>query len=509
MQSTIRKFGVFFIFLFPSLGGLLFGYDIGSTSFVIVQLKSEEFSGVSWYNKVENSSVLQGLITSAGVGGAFVAATMIFKVADIIGRRKEMLLASILFFTGSILETISGTKSWSSGVAIFVLILGRWIFGIGCGFATHGAPAYIAEMSPASIRGVLVSLKEAMIVLGMVLGYSFGYGFQHISGGWRVTYGVSSIVSIIYFMGVYYLPPSARWLTLQGRYEEAKQSLKFVMTDGVESAFLEIKTQSQSNNQQRSLIEDENNGWFLKGLLSRRVKRAFIAGVGVVFLQQISGQPSVLYYADIIFSEAGVATFATVSVGIFKLVATLFASVTVENYGRKKLLLIGISLMLTALVILTGAFANYSSEGGMNASKIIIILAMFLYVGGYQVGFGPIAWLLISEIFPLDVRGKAVAVAVQVNFGTNLLIAFLFSVEIDAIGACATFAIFGIITLYSLYFVYKYVPETKGLTLEQIERLTQSPEENDEANEKEHLLKKKDQDVSKFKSNGYSEEATV
>jgi len=495
---------------FSHLLVLLFGYDIGSTSFVIVQLKSEEYSGISWYEEVKDSSVLQGLITSAGVGGAFVAATFIFKIADIIGRRKEMLLASVLFFIGAILETLSGTKSWSSGVALFVLILGRWIFGIGCGFATHGAPAYIAEMSPASIRGVLVSLKEAMIVLGMVLGYSFGYAFQHVSGGWRITYGVSLIISVIYCAGVYYLPPSARWLALQNRYEEAKQSLKFVMTDGVESAFLEIKTQSQSNNQQRALITDENNGWFLKDLLSRRVKRAFIAGVGVVFLQQISGQPSVLYYADVIFSEAGVATFATVSVGIFKLLATVFASVTVENYGRKKLLLIGISLMLISLIILTGSFANYSSDGGMNATKIIIILAMFLYVGGYQVGFGPIAWLLISEIFPLDVRGKAVAVAVQVNFATNLIVAFLFSIEIDLIGACATFAIFGFITVYALYFVYKYVPETKGLTLEQIERLTQSPDENDETNEEQHLLKKTDQDVTKSKSNGYSvEEATV
>ncbi|CAN0291372.1 unnamed protein product [Ectocarpus sp. 12 AP-2014] len=235
---------------------------------------------------------------------------------------------------------------------------------------------------------------------------------------------------------------------------------------------------------------------------------------------QVTGQPSVLYYADTIFEDVGLDSSASVLVAAFKLVATLCAVFTVDKHGRVKLLNIGCILMLFALIALAIAFMfDYVSEddcndyttdstcsaysdkcewdtsctcdstststsstssssgctccgvAGLDTQKACILAAMFVYIGGYQVGFGPVVWLIISEIFPLDVRGKAISVAVVANFGFNLLVTFIFPTMLEDLGSSWTFAIFAVIDAYSLYFIKTRVPETKGLSLEQIEAL--------------------------------------
>ena len=208
---------------------------------------------------------------------------------------------------------------------------------------------------------------------------------------------------------------------------------------------------------------------------SKRFRPALIAGIGLVFLQQVTGQPSVLYYAASIFSNAGLASVATVGVAAFKLVMTLITVFTVDRFGRKLLLYIGISVMLVALIALTIGFLFMGSDDGgggeLSPTQTVVLVAMFIYIGGYQIGFGPISWLLISEVFPLEVRGQAVALAVQNNFFWNVVTTYMFPVEEQLIGPSFTFLIFTGICAYSLYFVYRNVPETKGLTLEQIEML--------------------------------------
>ena len=213
-SSTIGKYSVisaFMIFFFPALGGLLFGFDIGGTSAVISQLKSPLYSGVSWQSHVANSSFLQGVITSMATLGALIGSMTCFQIADALGRRRSLMLASSLFLTGALLEVLSGTAIWSFATGISTLLCGRLVYGFGCGFAMHGAPAYIGEMAPSAIRGLLVSLKEAFIVLGMVLGYAIGYSNSTKVGGWRYTYSSSIPFSIAMFMGMTYLPYSARW----------------------------------------------------------------------------------------------------------------------------------------------------------------------------------------------------------------------------------------------------------------------------------------------------------
>lgn len=502
--GSYNKFAAFLIFIFPACGGLLFGYDIGATSAVIPQLTDDEYSGVKWSELVNDSSFLQGAITSSELVGAMLGCMVCFKVADDLGRRRSLILASVLFFIGAIIEYVSGDGSFDANTGISILIIGRMIYGFGCGFAMHGAPAYIGEMAPTQIRGMLVSLKEAFIVLGIVLGYSIGYGNSEVVGGWRTTYVVSTSVAAIMCVGMYYLPYSCRWLALKGRVEEAKESLKFVSPDLPQSevdSLEEMAEKASTYEQNSSLAQD------YAMLSSPTVYPAMLAGVGVVIFQQITGQPSVLYYADTIFKDVGVDAVASIGISLFKLFATLVATFNVDKYGRKLLLYIGCSFMLLALTILGVAFlfpytsaddCNSHTEVGdcpntcdwssssclcdpldddctccgatpINAQKAIILVALFIYIGGYQVGFGPIAWLLISEIFPLKVRGKAVSIAVVTNFFFNAVMAFLFPVELETIGSAGTFFLYAAILAAGIVYIRRYVPETKGFSLEQIE----------------------------------------
>jgi sugar porter (SP) family MFS transporter len=494
----------FSIFFFPALGGLLFGYDIGATSAVLTQLESSSYSGVTWYSTVADSSLYQGLITSMGMLGAMVGSMICFAIADDLGRRRSIILASILFLLGAGVEYISGRSNFTSTQGIGILITGRIIYGIGCGFAMHGAPAYIGEMAPPAIRGRLVSLKEAFIVVGMVLGYSIGYAYSTVEGGWRKVYLWSASIAVIMFFGMYHLPYSARWLALKGRINEARASMKFVIPNLPESEMESIRESADKASKTQS---DKSWSADYQRLSSPSVWPALIAGVGLVVLQQITGQPSVLYYADSLFEDIGLSTVASIAVSMFKLVATLIATFTVDNYGRKKLLFIGCGLMLFALLMLGTAFVfpytstsecnayteestcpsdcSWSSScdtectddadctccgsGGMDTQRGFILTALFIYIGGYQVGFGPISWLMISEIFPLEVRGKAVSIAVVSNFFWNTVMTFAFAVEIDYFGTAATFYLYALILVFGIYFIYKRVPETKGLSLEEIE----------------------------------------
>ncbi|CAM9442958.1 unnamed protein product, partial [Heterosigma akashiwo] len=460
-------------FLFPAIGGLLFGFDIGGTSAVMSQLESSAYSGVDWYYYIADSTFLQGLITSIGIAGAMVGSMICFKVGDFLGRRKELLISALLYFLGGLLECQSGafTTVAQASAALTMLIAGRITFGVACGFAMHGAPAYIAEMAPSSIRGLLISLKEAFIVVGILIGYVLGYVYDETAGGWRYVYGSSMLFGrgAAAFVGML-MPPSSRWLVtlaLTRRPGPASSSSPRRAAGGLDEVGAPLLEES------RAVAEaSSKQGW--EALTTGPCRLALIAGCGVVVLQQVTGQPSVLYYADSIFADVGLDSIASVLVGSFKLVATLYAVLTVDSQGRKKLLFIGVGMMLVGLLVLTVAYISSSDctccgVGSFNFQKGAILAAMFTYIGGYQVGFGPIAWLLISEVFPMELRGKAISVAVVVNFLVMTLMTFEFATEVDLIGRSRPPSSSSPVADATLYFIHKNVPETKGLSLEQIE----------------------------------------
>ncbi len=510
IPGSYSAFNAFRIFFFPALGGLLFGYDIGATSSVVSQLEDSDYAGVEWYSVVANSSLLQGVITSMMMGGALLGSLTCFKVADALGRRRSLLLGSMLYFVGAVIEYISGNSSWDAAWGITVLLIGRAVYGYACGFAMHGAPAYIGEMAPPDIRGFLVSMKEVFIVLGMVLGYSVGYAYSTTAGGWASVYGWATPVALGMGMGMYFLPFSARWLALQGRINEAKASLRFVIPELPMAEIEAIRDLAVKAAQQRADAELRGGGFAedWRMFMSPGIYPALVAGVGLVIFQQITGQPSVLYYAVTIFEDIGLDTSASIIIALFKLVATSITTFTVDKYGRKLLLQVGCTSMFIALIILTISFMfTYMSEDECNtitsssscssysscswsdddcacsddtddctccgseftAQKVVIMLSLFLYIGGYQIGYGPISWLMISEIFPLEVRGKAVSIAVVMNFFWNMTMTLIFPSELEYFGASLTFGIYALIMMSGLYFLHTSVPETKGMTLEEIE----------------------------------------
>ncbi|RAL42037.1 hypothetical protein DM860_017763 [Cuscuta australis] len=449
-------------FLFPALGGLLYGYDIGATSCAAICIESATSSGISWYDL---SSVEVGLITSCSLYGALIGSLLAFNVADFIGRRRELILSSILYLIGAAITAFAPIYA--------ILVIGRFIYGVGIGLAMHAAPMYIAETSPSQIRGLLISLKEFLIVFGMLLGYTVGSLLVEVVSGWRYMYGISVPLSIFMGIGMWWLPASPRWILLcaiqgkgdmQGLRETAVNCLCRVRSKAVnESAYEQVdEILSELSN-----LSEEREATFGE-IFQGKCLKALIIGAGLILFQQIAGQPTILYYAAKIFQDVGFAaaadaTRASISLGLLKLIMTGVAVVAVDRLGRRPLLLGGISGIVVALFLL-GSYYTFLSD-----VPPVAVSSLLLYVGCYQISFGPMGWLMISEIFPLRVRGRGLGIAVLVNFGVNALVTFAFSPMEELVGAGNVFFIFGAIAIAAVIFVYFIVPETKGLTLEEIE----------------------------------------
>ncbi|KAF6138773.1 hypothetical protein GIB67_040905 [Kingdonia uniflora] len=306
-----------FPFLFPALGGLLYGYDIGATSGATISLESSTLSGTTWYNL---SSVQIGLIVSGSLYGALIGSFLAFNIADYLGRRRELILSSVLYLVGSLVTAFAPNLP--------IMVIGRFTYGIGIGLAMHAAPMYIAETAASQIRGRLISLKEFFIVLGMLLGYTIGSLEIDIVSGWRFMYGTSAPISLIMGIGMWWLPPSPRWLVLcavQGKSH---------VRDAREAAICclcRLRGQAIGDSAPEQIDEifadlsygDEGKEALFREIFQGKCLKALIIGGGLVLFQQITGQPSVLYYAATIlktagFSAASDATRVSILLGLLK-----------------------------------------------------------------------------------------------------------------------------------------------------------------------------------------------
>ncbi|KAL6785000.1 hypothetical protein ACKKBG_A02020 [Auxenochlorella protothecoides x Auxenochlorella symbiontica] len=420
------------LFLFPALGGFLFGYDIGASSGAIVSMTSPTLS-----------------------------------------RRGELLLAAGLYAGGA----AGGALAPSLGA----VLAARALFGLGIGFAMHAAPAYIAETSPARARGLFISLKEAVVVLGILAGYAASYAWVDASGGWRWMLGAATAPAAALAAGMAWLPESPRWLLLSGAGRGAAAAALH-RTQGrnasaasvaVELAGMQAATEAESPRAGADPLG-------LRELARPRYRRPLAIGAGLMLFQQVTGQPSVLYYAASIFQAAGFqssgqATGVSLGLGLFKLVMTGVAVATVDRLGRRPLLLWGVSGLVGALLCLALA-----SGGALPIDPGLVawtnLAALLVYVGCYQVSFGPISWLIVSEIFPLKVRGQAMALATLTNFSSNFAVSLALPSVRESIGPSATYLVFAVVGVASLVTIYNIVPETKGKTLEEIEALWMEPD---------------------------------
>jgi SP family galactose:H+ symporter-like MFS transporter len=424
-----------------AMGGLLFGYDTGVISGAILFVK-QDFS---------LSAITEGFVVSAVLLGAIGGAIFGGTLADHFGRRKIIILAAVIFALGGIGTALAMNIAW--------LILGRIIVGMAIGVASFAAPLYISEVSPAPIRGKLVSLNQLAITIGIVVSYLIGYALSG-SRNWRMMFGLAAVPSTLLGIGMLVMPESPRWLVSHDLLNKAPRVLR------------KIRASSAVGNELADIQHDlaqQSGSW--AELFSPLVKPALLIGIGLAVFQQITGINTIIYYAPTIFQFAGVesssaAILATVGVGAVNMIITILAMYLLDRVGRKPLLMIGLTGMILSLVVLGAVFM---APDFVSMHSWIVISGLMLFVASFAIGLGPVFWLLISEIYPLKIRGMAMGIASVANWGANLIVALTFLSLAQAIGKSGTFWLYGIISIGSLFFVHFLVPETKGHSLEAIQ----------------------------------------
>lgn len=483
---NINMLGLFLIILPPMLGGFLYGFDIGATSFVLVMLlnppEAESSGATLWWNN-NLSSTLQGIIVSGVCFGALLGSHIILMfLTKHVGRRMELRLCSIFYVIGCFLNVMSGTVlSEFPTLGFLSLCFGRILYGVGVGFAMHGAPAYLAEMSPHTIRGAIISAKETVLVGGIVIGSSVGNYVSKDPLGWTHLYKLCGSLALPMFVLTFYIPRSKRWLLMQGLDEEAYEAMKFIYDGDIRKDFETLANSITVENFSPSESKNQRE----PSLLDRKYRKAGYAGVGLILFQQFSGQPSVLGYVTVLFQAAGWSGNASVVCTLLMLITSTCTVLLVERVGRKFLLCTGCLVMMVSVSALSTAFWDWDHEVNVDAidsgstQKVIILCATFIYIAAYQIGFGPITWCMLSEIFPLEIRGKAIALGVEMNYGLNFLVQLIFPTLQEKLGWGRTFCLFGIVLAFAFFFIRTYVPETTGLTLEEIQALLS--DEDDES----------------------------
>lgn len=431
-----------FIAFIAAFAGVLFGYDTGVISGAILFI-SEEF---------HLSPQLNGFVVSAVLLGAFLGSVFSGRLADRFGRKRLLILDAIIFIIGTALTSVASS--------IVTIIVGRIIVGIAIGVSSYVAPLYISEIAPPKYRGALVSLNQLAITIGILASYIVNYYFA-THAAWRPMFAVGIIPAALLLLGMFTLPDSPRWILSIGQEERALAILHKIRGYGPH-ALKELEEVKESLKQQKG-------NW--KMLFSKTIRPTLMIGAGLALFQQVSGINTIIYYAPTIFNMAGFhqatnAILATMGVGVVFVIFTVIALPLIDTLGRRPLLFIGISAMCLSLVALSWAFEAHAQTGAL---KWIAMGSMIVFIAGFAISLGPIMWLMISEIFPLKVRGLGSSMATCVNWASNWLVTITFLTLMQYVGASGTFLIYFIIGIVTILFVYNWVPETKGVTLEQIE----------------------------------------
>ncbi len=424
-----------------ALGGLLFGYDTGVISGAILFI-GKDFSLGTRQQEFTISVVLVGCILGAAVTGT---------IADAIGRRLTLLAAGLVFLVGAIVSAAAPDET--------VLLIGRFVVGIGVGFSSVVAPLYISEVAPANARGALVSLYQFAITVGILGAYLIDYAFAP-AGAWRSMLGFAVVPSLVLVAGMIVMPESPRYLFRIGHDSRARDVLLRI-ADGPED----------SANEERAILEalQTKNGGFA-AFKNPSVRLALFVGVTLAVLQQVTGINTIIYYGPKIFEMAGIASpsgsiLAESVVGATNVVMTLVAIFFVDRVGRKPLLYAGLAGMFVGLAALAVAFAQPNLSGSLGT---IALVSMMLYVGCFAFSLGPIVWLLISEIFPLPARGLGMSISTLANWVGNFLVSQFFLTMIERLGRPLTFWVYAFLCVVTILFVRAMVPETKRKLLEQI-----------------------------------------
>ena len=437
-----KSFYVFLVAFVAAFSGILFGYDTGVISGAILFI-SQEF---------HLSSALNGFVVSSVLMGACVGALLSGRMTDHVGRKMMLIFDALLFMIGSLMTSLAAT--------IAFLVAGRIVVGIAIGIASFTAPLYISEIAPKEHRGALVSLNQLAIAAGIFISYWVDYHFAQTQA-WRWMFGIGIIPAAFLFVGMCFLPFSPRWMALKGKKEKALRILNKLRRCAIiaEKELDEIHFS----------LQNDNTSW--RDLFKPNIRKTLFVGIVLALIQQVTGINTILYYAPTIFQTSGFsgassAIYASIDIGVVFLVFTIASVLLIDRVGRKPLLYIGLVLMSVGLLAMMCAFKLNVT---LPSTKIILMGGMLVYVMAFAISLGPIVWLMISEVFPTQLRGFGASLATFFNWASNGLVAISFLSFIDWFGKSGTFFIYFIACLLSIAFVALFVPETKHCSLEKIE----------------------------------------
>ncbi|HDY90232.1 MAG TPA: MFS transporter [bacterium] len=432
---------VYFVAIVAAIGGLLFGFDTGVISGAIPFVK-DHFALNTLQEGFAVSNLLIGCIIGASIAGI---------LSDRFGRKKILIAAALVFTISAILSALPRT--------FLELVFARFIGGLAVGVASMLSPMYIAEISPAGIRGRLVALNQFTIVGGILLAYLANWLLVDIGPhNWRWMFASETFPAVFFFIALLFVPESPRWLIKQGKVDKALAILSRV--GGRKHAELEI-------NEIKTMLDREEGT--ISELFKPGLRLVLLVGVLLAIFQQITGINTVIYYAPKIFLKAGYenassALLAQVIVGVTNFIFTIIAISTIDKFGRKPLLMIGLAGMGISFVL--AGFAMHTSTIGATW----ILIPIIAYVAFFAMSLGPVVWVLLSEIFPTKIRGRAMSIATMVLWISCFAVAQTFPWLVEKIEE-KTFFMFGGICVAAFIFVKYMVTETKGKTLEEIEKM--------------------------------------
>ncbi|MCU7548803.1 sugar porter family MFS transporter [Chitinophagaceae bacterium LB-8] len=454
--SSVNTRFLALITITATLGGFLFGFDTAVISGTIASVKQQ-------YNL---SALMEGWYVSSALLGSIAGVAISGWLGDRWGRKKVMLLSALLFGISAI--------GCAFAPDAFFLIVFRLIGGLGIGVASVICPMYIAELAPSHIRGKLVTYYQLAITIGILLAYFSNATIQsyaHNSSNshidwqqllfhqefWRGMFAAGIIPALIFVVMIAFIPESPRWLAMKKRTDEAKQVLTKILN--AQQANTEI------NGIQASLQSEttETNKW---SVFNGNMKKPIFIGILLAALSQFSGINAIIYYGPSILEKAGFqlgeALGGQVTIGIVNTLFTFVAIYMIDKKGRKPLLQWGIGGAVLSLLLAALFFA-------LNITSQLVLVPIVLFIACFAFSFGPVTWVVITEIFPTKMRGEAVAISTISLWIANWVVGQFFPLMLHNVGASITFLVFALFSLYAFYLSWKKIPETKGKTLEEIE----------------------------------------
>jgi len=426
-----------------ALGGLLFGFDISVISGTITFI--QDFFGLN--------ETMKGWVVSSALIGCIIGASFSGRFGDRFGRKKVLLVTSVLFAVSAI---GSGLAS-SIPVFVFYRILG----GIAVGGASVLAPVYIAEVSPGEFRGRMGSINQLTIVIGISLAYYSNYFLLPVGeNAWRWMFAAEAVPAIFFFFVLFIIPESPRWLVAKNNKAKASQILTRIA--GSDFAKFEI------NEINESLKGNEKRGT-LKQAFKKKYRFILFLGIFLAVFQQWSGINVIFFYAPDIFAKANLgvdaALFQTTLIGVMNVVFTIIAMRVIDKLGRKLLILIGSAGMVVCYIVIGFLFQSGNTEGTLLLSFIILTPAFFAF------GLGPTVWVVLSEIFPNKIRGVAMSVATFALWVACYILTLTFPILVELLSSAITFWIYAVICVIGFFVIYKFLPETKNESLEKLEKM--------------------------------------